>query len=126
MPNYWVVGAMFGGKEDQYKKFIEQGYWFCWDPKLACRQAPTFVESRFLQIKSDDRIAVKKLLGRGSNEIEIRAIGTVKDVDLKEWRVYVDWTLKDIKRKVPLHGCAASLHGPFRADDEWVQRVFQI
>ncbi|MEB3733160.1 hypothetical protein ULF88_01245 [Halopseudomonas pachastrellae] len=27
MPNYWVVGASWGGTEHQDKKFIEQGIW---------------------------------------------------------------------------------------------------
>jgi len=84
------------------------------------------VARKFSQIKKGDRIAVKRMLGRGAREIEIRALGLVTDVDKDEWRVYVNWLLVDLKRRVPLHGCGGSIHGPFSAEDEWVRQVFQL
>jgi hypothetical protein len=27
MPNYWVVGAMWGGHDDRLETFIRRGYW---------------------------------------------------------------------------------------------------
>ncbi len=58
----------------------------------------------------------------------ILAIGIVKDIDISEWRIYVDWIIADIKdRNVPLKGCAASIHGPFSKsgnDEGWVQKTF--
>lgn len=34
MPNYWVVGATWGGHDDQSEKFIRRGYWFLgWEDK---------------------------------------------------------------------------------------------
>jgi hypothetical protein len=123
--NYWVVGAMFGGTDDQYATFMRRGYWYCWDPRRN-DEIPADVQSRFAQIQQGDRIAVKRLLGRGATDMEVRAIGVVKDIDQGEWRVYVNWLLTDLTRKAPLHGCAASIHGPFQADDEWVRQVFQL
>ena len=137
--NYWVVGAMFGGSEDQLNEyFIKRGYWYCWEPgNHEESKSIKNQQERFKQIKSGDRIAVKKLLGRGSKEIAIRAIGIVTDVDRDEWRVYVNWLPLDqndnktfdkttIERKVPHNGAGASIHGPFSYDDEWVKSVFCI
>ncbi len=121
---YWVVGAMFGGQDDQLDMFVRRGYWYCWDP--GDPNIPPEVQARFPQIEVEDRIAVKQLLGRGSPEIEIRALGIVTDIDLTEWRVYVNWLLTGLERRVALHGCAASIHGPFDYDDEWTRRVFCI
>jgi hypothetical protein len=124
MGNYWVVGAMFGGKDDQYDLFLKRGYWYCWDPNNS--QTPDEAKNRFHQIRPDDRIAIKRMLGRGSREIEIRAIGIVKDVDLKEWRVYVDWIITNISHKVPINGCAGSIHGPFEENNIWVHQTFHV
>src|SRR6266496_983505 len=107
---YWVVGAMFGGSEDNLKSFIRRGYWYCWDPRHST-VIPSEVESRFPQIQVDDRIAVKRMLSRGATEIEIRALGIVTDIDHDEWRIYVRWVLGDLTRRVPIHGCAGSIHG---------------
>lgn len=120
--SYWVVGAMFGGHEDQYDRFIRRGYWYCWEPGQS--NIPAETHSRFEQIRTGDRIAIKRLLGRGSTEIEIRALGVVTDVDLDEWRVYVDWISQGLARRVPLHGCAGSIHGPFEHGDDWINAVF--
>jgi hypothetical protein len=123
--NYWVCGAMFGGRDDQYELFVKRGYWYCWSS--SSDKTPAEVKNRFPQIQAGDRIAIKKMLGRGSTEIEIRAIGVVTDVDVSEWRVYVDWLSHFNGRRVPIHGCAGSLHGPFSLEnDEWVYRVFCI
>ncbi len=122
---YWVVGAMFSGSDDQLSSFSLRGYWYCWDPSRNA-EIPSAVKSRFLQIRAKDRIAVKRLLGVGSAEIEVRALGIVKDVDQVEWRVYVDWIVPSMARRVPHHGCAASLHGPFDIEEAWTQSVFAI
>lgn len=132
-PNYWVVGAMWGGSDDVLDTFIERGYWYCWETSensSADSDSGNSVATqreRFTQIKKGDRIAVKKMLGRGSTEIEIRALGIVKDVDQEEWRAYVEWlTTKEFSRKVPIKGCAASVHGPFQYSEPWVREVFCI
>ena len=132
-PNYWVVGAMWGGSDDVLDTFIERGYWYCWDigeNSVADSDAGNSVATqrdRFRKIVKGDRIAVKKMLGRGATEIEVRALGIIKDVDPKEWRVYVTWlTTNEFSRKVPIKGCAASVHGPFFYSDPWVRDVFCI
>lgn len=135
--NYWVVGAMWGGEDDALEDFIRRGYWYCWDPRETKEEAPGPGNSigtqqlRFRQIQRGDRIAVKKMLGKDApNEIEIRAIGIVTDKDESEWRVYVKWLdLESLPRRVAIHGCQASIHGPFSfngADKEWVREVFCV
>lgn len=131
MPKYWIVGAMWGGEEDVLPTFITRGYWYCWDvkedgPEPSPGNSVGAQRERFRQIERDDRIAVKKLLGRGASEMEIRALGIVKDIDPDEWRVYVDWLPVEVKRKVPLAGCVAAVHGPYEASDPWIHQVFHI
>lgn len=124
MPNYWVVGAMWeGGHEDQMDSFLRRGYW-----ELGWKEpdAPEAQITRRDQIQAGDRIAVKKMLGRGSSEIEIRALGIVREVAPDDKRVYVDWVVTRMNRRVHAHGCLASIHGPFPAADAWTREVFQI
>jgi len=122
MNTYWVVGAMWGGQEDQSEAFIRRGYWFLgWKDIEQPAQA-----ARRDQIKPGDRIAIKRMLGPGATEIEIRAIGVVKEIDEDDKRVYVHWAAKDIDRRVASRGCFQSIHGPFDADDEWARHVFQL
>lgn len=131
---YWVVGATWGGTEDVLPQFLTRGYWYCWDAnqfeneELGVGNAIKNQQDRFGLIRKGDRIAVKRLLGKGASEMAILAVGIVKDVDLSEWRIYVDWVVTKIdNRHVPLKGCAASIHGPFLREDKdkvWVQEVF--
>lgn len=132
-PKYWVVGAMWGGSDDVLQVFMLRGYWYCWDVGEVSEADADVGNSvatqreRFKQIKVGDRLAVKKMLGRGAVDMEVRALGVVKDVDAQEWRVYVEWlTDTSFSRKVPLRGCAASVHGPFEFDDAWTREVFCI
>jgi hypothetical protein len=122
MPNYWVVGAMWGGQDDQSEKFIRRGYWFLgWSDQ----EQPAQARLRD-QIKQDDRIAIKRMLGQGSPNIEVRALGVVKEIDPDDKRVYIDWYVKGLEREVPSKGAYKSIHGPFPANDPWVKEVFQI
>ncbi|MDR1662322.1 MAG: hypothetical protein LBR95_07860 [Azoarcus sp.] len=135
--NYWLVGAMWGGKEDTLQSFLERGYWYCWDANtdFSDTSGPgnsiKSQQERFSQIKQYDRIAVKKIVSMTTQEMEIRAIGIVKDIDLSEWRVYIDWlpisqTSEEIGRRVSLKGCTASIHGPFNNNDAWVREIFCV
>jgi len=122
MPSYWVVGAMWGGHDDQLDVFVRRGYWY-----LGYEESEQPVQTaRRDQIKTGDRIAIKRMLGQGSSDIEIRALGVVKEIDPNDKRVYVHWAVPDLKRKVPAKGCFQSIHGPFAADDEWTRTVFQL
>jgi len=133
--NYWVVGAMFGGVDDQLSEFLLRGYWYCWDRNLehdaSSGHQGNSVEAqqeRFLQIKPGDRVAIKKVKSIPNQEMEVRAIGIVKAVDPNEWRVYVNWLpiieSGEPPRIVNLKGCVASIHGPFQNTDSWVHEVF--
>ena len=85
-------------------------------------------QERFRKIRQGDRIAVKKVESIPNQEMEIRAIGIVKDIDETEWRIYVNWlplfTSTDERRIVNLKGCTASLHGPYPLSDPWIQEIF--
>jgi hypothetical protein len=56
MPQYWVVGAMWGGRDDQFELFIREGYWLLgWDDDQQPDQA-----RRRDWIRPGDRIAIRK------------------------------------------------------------------
>jgi hypothetical protein len=66
------------------------------------------------------------MLGKGSPNIEIRALGVVKEIDEDDKRIYIDWLVRDVNRTVPSRGCFASIHGPFLENDDWAKEVFRI
>lgn len=122
MANYWVVGAMFGGGDDQAQIFIQRGYWrLGWEdvdqPAMAKRRD---------QIQKGDRIAIKRMMGRGSPNIRITTLGIVKELDSEDGRVYVDWVVEDLDRVVDGRGCFGTIHGPFVENDEWTREVFRL
>ncbi len=122
MSKYWVVGAMWGGQEDQSEKFIRRGYWFLgWGDEEQPAQAKLRDE-----MQPGDRIAIKKMLGQGSPNIAIRALGVIKEIDEEDKRVHVDRFVKSLEREVPSKGAYKSIHGPFEANDPWVKEVFHI
>lgn len=142
--NYWIVGSMLGGTKegDIFQDCIERGYWYCWEAPDEQELTPRVEEMRSMlrSINSGDRIAIKKQLGAGDNApfMEIRAIGIVKVVDTKEWRVYVDWLIpqradakQEMERRVPKKGPGGttSISGPYKNDSvnsEWLPRIFCI
>ncbi|MGH8227252.1 MAG: hypothetical protein ACREU3_04990 [Steroidobacteraceae bacterium] len=120
--SYWVVGAMWGGHEDQLEAFVRRGYWFLgWDD--AAQPAQARLRD---QIAPNHRIAIKRMLEQGSSNIEIRALGVVREIDPEDRRVYIHWAVSGLQRVVPARGCFASIHGPFNPDDEWTRLVFQL
>jgi hypothetical protein len=122
MPQYWVVGAMYSGHDDQAPKFIRRGYWVLgWDDADAPDQA-----KRRDEIRAGDRIAIKRMMGQGATEIRITGLGVVTEVDEDDKRVYVNWIANDLDRVVESRGCFKTIHGPFEADDPWVKEVFRL
>ena len=122
MPQYWVVGAMYGGSDDQAPKFIRRGYWLLgWSDTDAPDQA-----ARRDQIKAGDRIAIKRMMGTGSSDIRITALGVVTEVDPIDKRVYVNWVADGMDRVVESKGAFKSIHGPFAESDPWVREVFRL
>ena len=122
MSNYWVVGASWGGVDHQDKKFIEQGIWMLgWDEKDQPSQY-----KKASEIKPGDRIAIKRLKGRGQKGIKVFHLGIIKGVILDTDKVVctVDWVATDLERDIPeSKGCFASIHGPFEKDT-WIEQVF--
>lgn len=122
MPNYWLVGAMYGGNDDQAPKFIRRGYW-----KLgwADEDQPHMTDRRN-QIEQGDRIAIKRMMGRGSSSIRVTALGIVNEVDPEDGRVYTRWIEHGLDRVVDGRGCFQSIHGPFEGDDDWIREIFRL
>lgn len=120
--NYWVVGAMWNGQDDQSEKFIREGYWYLgWSDE----DKPDQAKLRD-QMKPGDRIAIKRMLGRGSPSICIRALGVIEEVDEDDKRVYVNWLLKGLEREVPSKGAYRAIQGPYVENDPWIKEVFHI
>lgn len=132
---YWLVGTMFGGTDDHLEEFRLRNYWYCWDKNTSHNAATGHngnsfenQQERFLRIRIGDRIAAKKVISIPNQEMQVRALGIVKDIDVKEWRVYVKWLpILDSNcpsRIVDLKGCTASLHGPYQLNNAWIQEIF--
>ncbi len=122
MANYWVVGAMWEGKHDMLPSFLAGGYWYLGytvdeDPAQNTRRD---------QMAIGDRLAVKRMLGQGAQDIEIRALGIIKHIDVEDGyrRIYVNWVAHGLQRRVPARGCFKSVHGPFEYAEEWTRQVF--
>ena len=122
MINYWVVGASWGGTKHQDKKFVDGGYWMLgWEEK---DQPSQYLLAE--KIKAGDRIAIKRMKGRGQTGIKIFHLGIIKDVILETNKVIctVNWVATDLKRDIAdSKGCFKSIHGPFKKD-KWVEEVF--
>jgi hypothetical protein len=113
---------MYGGQNDQAPKFIRRGYWVLgWRDDDAPDQA-----QRRDEIQPGDRIAIKRMMGQGSTQIRVTALGVVTEVDPDDKRVYVNWLADDLDRVVDSRGCFKSIHGPFDADDPWTKEVFRL
>ena len=122
MSNYWVVGASWGGTEHQDQKFVNGGYWMLgWEAKDQPNQYALAAT-----IKPGDRIAIKRMKGKGHTGIKILHIGIIKDVILDTNKVIctVNWVVTDLQRDIAdSKGCFKSIHGPF-AKNAWVEKVF--
>jgi hypothetical protein len=120
MNRYWVVGASWGGGTDpQDEKWVEQGIWM-----LGWKKG--FQDERAADMKPGDRIAIKRMKGKGQRGIRIMHIGIIKGVVLETDRVIctVNWVAINLNRDIAQsRGCFKSIHGPFK-HDKWVERIF--
>ena len=119
---YWVVGASWGGVEHQDKRFVEEGFWL-----LGWKESdqPNQYE-KASEIKPGDRIAIKRMKGKGQTGIRIFHLGIVKGVILDTDKIIctVNWVATDLDRDIEeSRGCFKSIHGPFEKD-EWIEKVF--
>jgi hypothetical protein len=119
MPSYWLVGASWGGVEHQDEKFLRQGIWMLgWEEGDQAQRAS--------KIKEGDRIAIKRMKGKGQTGIRIMHLGIVKGVVLETSNIIctVEWVATHLDRNIhESRGCFGSVHGPLE-HDEWVQEVF--
>ena len=82
-------------------------------------------------INPGDRIAIKRMLGKGKTGIRIMHLGIVKGVVPETSKVTctVDWVATKVNRLVSeSKGCFQSVHGPYVLSDpnykEWLEEIF--
>jgi len=85
------------------------------------------------EISVGDRVAIKRLLGRGQTGLRIMHIGIVRGVILDVNKVIctVNWVATDLNRVInESKGCFKSVHGPYFKSDplskQWVEEVFSL
>lgn len=121
-PQYWVVGATWGGREDQSAKFLLRGIWFLgYDD----REAPDQASLRD-RMRPGDRIAIKRMMGQGATTVRIIALGIINDIEAIDKCTYVNWVVPKMERVVEARGCFKSVHGPFDPMDPWTRSVFLL
>lgn len=119
MTKYWLVGASWGGVDHQDQLFVEQGMWM-----LGCEDGAQ--PQRASKIQPRDRIAIKRMKGKGQTGIRILHLGIVKGVILDTNKVIctVNWVATDLNRDISeSRSCFQSVHGPFEYD-AWIQKAF--
>lgn len=119
MVNYWLVGASWGGTDHQDQRFIEQGIWILgWEDG---RQADLAA-----QMKPGDRIAIKRMKGKGQTGIRVMHLGIIRGVVLDTNKVIctVNWVATDMNRDIKeSRGAFQSIHGPYE-HDTWIAEIF--
>lgn len=124
MSKYWIVGASWGGQDHQDERFVEQGIWMLgW-----AREDQPAQYKKASEIRAGDRIAIKRMKGKGQTGIKIKHIGIIKGVILDTDKVVcsVDWVVTGIDRDIEeSRGCFKSIHGPYD-QDEWTKAIFSL
>lgn len=123
-PCFFLAGA-FIDDIDETADFIQSGRWESGWQK-GHEQFPG-VQKKMKKMLIGDRIAIKKKLGQGSNQIMIRAIGIIKSINVDKSIVYVDWVVTGMKRKVDSSNAFATLHGPYLNTGkhaDWINQIF--
>lgn len=123
---YWVVGASWGGVEHKDEVFVNKGIWMLgWEDGKQPNKAS--------EISPGDRIAIKRLLGRGQTGIRILHVGVVKGVILETNKVIctVDWVATNLDRIIEeSKGCFQSVHGPYTKSEpgfkQWIEEIFSL
>ena len=127
MANYWVVGASMDGiKLD--REFVEQGVWV-----LGYDGGPQ--RKKASQIQSGDRIAIKRMQGKGRRNIRILHLGIVTGIPFRTLRkkqvgpqteifmCTVNWVATDLNRDIDF-SAYQTVHGPYRQNDPGIQEIF--
>jgi hypothetical protein len=121
---YWVVGASWGGTDHQDESFVNKGIWMLgWEDGDQPEKAS--------QIVPGDRIAIKRMLGKGQTGIRIMHIGIVKGVihDTNKVICTVNWVASNLDRVIGESKVAfKSVHGPYTKSDattkQWIEEIF--
>ncbi len=116
-PNYWLVGSNWA-EADQAEAFFLRGYWETGYEE----NEPLAQKKRRNQVKVGDRIGLKSMDGHGASTITIKAIGIVKDI--ADQKIYIDWKITNLNRKIPSHGAFATIHGPYTFSEAWIHEAF--
>jgi hypothetical protein len=78
------------------------------------------------EMRPGDRIAIKRMKGKGHTGIRILHLGVIRGVILETNKVIctVKWVATGLNREIAeSRGCFQSIHGPFE-HDAWIQEVF--
>ena len=121
MTNYWIVGATVSG-QDMTRWFTKYGFWFG-DKDTA--------QDDIAKIKKGDRIAIKRMRGRGAKTVSIKAVGVVEDTAqfnaMQFPMIFVKWiSLEDEDKQVPFSALGGSIHGPYDETNQLVKSVFTL
>jgi hypothetical protein len=109
-------------KDDQIGRFLRRGYWrLGW----ADEEKPAMAKLRD-KVKPGDRIAIKRMMGKGKSTIKIKALGVVKEIDEYGKIIFVDWVEDACDRIVDCRNCLGTIHGPYALNDEWVKEIFAL
>ncbi|MBQ0369047.1 MULTISPECIES: hypothetical protein [Providencia] len=127
--NYWLAGASWDGCDHQDKTFIENKIWV-----LGYKKNEDEAQyQRAKKIKKNDRIAIKRMMGKGASEIKILHIGVVEGVvDYGNLVIcVVNWLVTNKDITVESKGCFASIHGPYEMGnnietDNWLNSIFSL
>ena len=119
MNQYWVVGASWGGVKHQDQRFIREGIWMLgW--KVGAQP------ERAKEMQPGDRIAIKRMKGKGQTGIRVLHLGIIRGVILDTDKIIctVNWAATDLDRDIQQsRGCFQSIHGPY-PHDPWIQEIF--
>lgn len=127
--NYWVVGATWDGVDHQDKAFIENKIWV-----LGYKEKDNEKQyQKAKKIKKNDRIAIKRMMGKGSTDIKILHTGIVEGVvDYGNLVIcVVNWIVKEKNIEVESKGAFASIHGPYKQGEDkdtdvWLSKIFSL
>ena len=104
--------------------FIRRGYW-----ELNPADGNATSRAKLDCIQPGDAIAIKGAFGAPNPDIQIKAIGIVKEVG-EDRRVYVDWkkTFGERERLVPSMGAFGAIRGYNLDSDhsDWLNKIFRL
>ena len=118
-PQYWLVGASWGGSDHQDEYFVKNNIWM-----LGWEEGHQHESAKAMKI--GDRIAIKRMKGKGQTGLTIRHIGIIEGTITNTSNIVcvVRWVATNLDRDIAeSKGCFQSIHGPFE-HDEWVQEIF--